>query len=107
MNITLNDPDNKDTSEPSSTDDEEATSWKFVGPRVTCKLEKFTVTSEVSKDPEMEKVLSKTNEQINKKMVKVLGESETDWDVTFKKCRLQENNVGSFLTDLMREYVPI
>ena len=58
-------------------------------------------------DPEMDEVIRKLSEDVKKRMKKTLGLSSADWDVRFDRCRKQENNVGSFLADLMRECVKI
>jgi len=83
--------------------DDSATSWRFVGRRVTCEITKLQVTSDIPKDPEMVKVVEKLNASVKAKMGKTLGLTAVPWDVRFENCRLKENHVGSFLCDLMRE----
>lgn len=66
------------------------------------KINKFFV-GDIPRDSEMDEALKECNDLVKKKMSKILGLSSTPWDVRFEKCRLKENNVGSFLCDLMRE----
>jgi len=53
-------------------------------------------------DPEALTLLNTFNEDLEKKMVKIIGRIETPLDARFQKIRTQETNAGNLLADLVR-----
>jgi len=81
----------------------EGPEWDLHGRRVSVALQQKMVTKDIPRDEEMDKLVAECKKTVEEKMLKTLGQSKTEWDVTFKNCRTRESGFGTWLASLMRE----
>ncbi|EDQ84618.1 uncharacterized protein MONBRDRAFT_30021 [Monosiga brevicollis MX1] len=72
------------------------------GERWQVKSERIEVVGSMPQDSEMEKLVEDMEAHISETLDKVVGYTETDWDVRAEAVRTKESNVGNFFAGVMR-----
>lgn len=66
-------------------------------------IQRVDLESSIPEDPEMKKIVSHLNVEIDEKMEEPLGQTHVEMDGRFNSIRTQETNLGNFVTDIMLE----